>query len=100
MKSPEAAKVIASYMQNQYSDAIDYMTQLGRMNAELAKAMKAKEEAETLQLEALAREEEFRREIEAQKHEREESERNFKMKMEELQANIDQQNKSHEEMKE
>ncbi|CAG8716119.1 771_t:CDS:2, partial [Rhizophagus irregularis] len=100
MKSPEAAKVIASYMQNQYPTAIEYMTQLGRMNAELAKAMKAKEEAETLRLEALAREEEFRREIEAQKHEREESERNFKTKMEELQANIDQQTRSHEEMKE
>ncbi|CAB4384183.1 unnamed protein product [Rhizophagus irregularis] len=100
MKSPEAAKVIASYMQNQYPTAIEYMTQLGRMNAELAKAMKAKEEAETLRLEALAREEEFRREMEAQKYEREENERNFKEKMAELQANIEQQNKSHEEMKE
>ncbi|CAB5209693.1 unnamed protein product [Rhizophagus irregularis] len=95
----EAAKVIASYMQNQYPTAIEYMTQLGRMNAELAKAMKAKEEAETFRLEALAREEEFHREIEAQKHEREESERNFKTKMEELRANIDQQTRSHEEMK-
>ncbi|CAB4414799.1 unnamed protein product [Rhizophagus irregularis] len=100
MKSSEAAKVIASYMQNQYPTAIEYMTQLGRMNAELAKAMKAKEEAETFRLEALAREEEFHREIEAQKHEREESERNFKTKMEELRANIDQQTRSHEEMKE
>ncbi|PKY38716.1 GBP-domain-containing protein [Rhizophagus irregularis] len=100
MKSPEAAKVIASYMQNQYPTAIEYMTQLGRMNAELAKAMKAKEEAETLRLEALAREEEFRREMEAQKYEREENERNFKEKMSELQANIEQQHKSHEEMRE
>jgi len=99
MRSPEAAKVIASYMQNQYPTAIDHMTQLGRMNAELAKAMQAKEEAERLRLEALAREEEFRREMEAQKHEREENERNFREKMEELQTNIDQQHKSHEEMK-
>ncbi|PKC68049.1 hypothetical protein RhiirA1_534476, partial [Rhizophagus irregularis] len=100
MKSPEADKIIASYMQNQYPTAIEYMTQLGRMNAELVKVMKAKEEAETFRLEASAREEEFRRKIEAQKYEREENERNFKTKMEELQANIDQQNKSHEEMKE
>ncbi|CAG8711462.1 7620_t:CDS:2 [Rhizophagus irregularis] len=100
MKSPEGDKIIASYMQNQYPTAIEYMTQLGRMNAELVKVMKAKEEAETFRLEASAREEEFRRKIEAQKYEREENERNFKTKMEELQANIDQQNKSHEEMKE
>ncbi|GES81403.1 guanylate-binding protein [Rhizophagus clarus] len=99
MRSPEAAKVIASYMQNQYPIAIDHMTQLGRMNAELGKALRAKEEAERLQLEALAREEEFRREMEAQKYEREENERNFKEKMAELQSNIDQQHKSHEEMK-
>jgi hypothetical protein len=99
MSSPEAAKVIASYMQNQYPTAIDYMTQLGRMNAELANAMRAKEEAERLRLESLAREEEFRMEMEAQRHEREETERQFKEKMLELQSNIDQQHKSHEEMK-
>jgi hypothetical protein len=99
MKSPEAARIIASYKQNQYSEAIDYMTQLGRTNAELARLIYAKEEAERLRLEALAREEEFRMKIEAQRHEREENERNFREKIAELQANIEQQHKSHEEMK-
>ncbi|RIA94415.1 guanylate-binding protein [Glomus cerebriforme] len=99
MKSPEAAKIIASYKQNQYPTAIDYMNQLGRMNAELAKAMRDKEEVERLQLESLAREEEFRMEIEAQKRQREETERNFREKMEELQTNMEQQKRSHEEMR-
>ncbi|CAG8518564.1 8233_t:CDS:2 [Funneliformis caledonium] len=99
MKSPEAAKVIASYMQDQYPTAIDYMTQLGKMNAELAKAMIAKEEAERLRLESIAREEQFRMEIEGQKREREETERLFKIKMMELETNIEEQQRSHEEMK-
>ncbi|POG69004.1 guanylate-binding protein [Rhizophagus irregularis DAOM 181602=DAOM 197198] len=98
MKSPEAARVIASYMKNQYSEAIDYMTQLGRMNAELAKAVHAKEEAERLRIEALAREGELCRKIEAQKREREESGKNFGNKILELQRNIEQQKKSQEEM--
>jgi len=96
MKSPEAAKVMASYTQNQYPVAIDHMTQLGRMNAELAKAMRAKEEAEGLRLEALAREGELCREIEAQKREREENERNLNNKILELQTNTEQQKKSQE----
>ena len=99
IQSPEAARVITSYMKDQYPTAIEYMTQLGRMNAELANAMRAKEEAERSRLEAIAREAEFRREMEAQKHEREVVERNFREKMLELQSNIDQQQKSHEEMK-
>ncbi|PKC15476.1 GBP-domain-containing protein [Rhizophagus irregularis] len=98
MKSPEAARVIASYMKNQYSEAIDYMTQLGRMNAELAKAVHAKEEAERLRIEALAREGELCRKIEAQKREREESGKNFGNKILELQRNIEQQKRSQEEM--
>ncbi|CAI2173088.1 18359_t:CDS:2 [Funneliformis geosporum] len=99
MKSPEAAKVIASYMQDQYPTAIDYMTQLGKMNAELAKAMIAKEEAERLRLESIAREEEFRMEMEGQKREREETERLFKIKMLELETNIEEQQRAHEDMK-
>src|SRR5436190_1090848 len=85
-------------MQNQYQIAIDFMTQLGGMNAELAKAMHITEEAERIQLEALAREEEVRREIETQRREREENERNFEFKMLELQTNIEQQKNSQEEM--
>ncbi|RIA80864.1 hypothetical protein C1645_750836 [Glomus cerebriforme] len=96
LKSPEA--VIDSYMQNQYSNAIDYLSQMGKMKEELAKAMHAKEEAKRLQLETLVREEEFRVKIEAYTREREEHE-NFKNKFLELQSNIEQQRKSHEEMK-
>ena len=96
MASPEASKVIASYIKNQYPAAIDYMTQLGRMSAELARAM---QEAEKCRLEWLAREEKFRREIETQRRERQENERNFLTKLSELQANIERQQKSNEEMK-
>ncbi|RIA94822.1 guanylate-binding protein [Glomus cerebriforme] len=99
MRSPEAAKVIASYIQNKYSEAIDYMAQLGKMNAELAKAMHAKEEAERLRLEALAHEGELRREIEAQRREYEKNKKNFENKMLELQTNIEYQKKSQEEMR-
>ena len=97
MKSPEAAKVIASFMQNQYPTAIEHLTQLGRMNAELGKALVAKEEAQRLQLEALAREEGYRMEIEARKHYHEENERLLRMKMEELQENIEEQQKYNDE---
>lgn len=85
-------------MKNQYLEAINYMSQLGRMNAELAKAIHVKEEAERLRIEALAREGELCRKIEAQKREREENEKNFRNKVLELQRNIKQQKKSQEEM--
>jgi hypothetical protein len=98
MKSPEAARIIASYKENQYSEAIDYMTQLGKMNTELAKAVRAKGEAERLRLEALARECELCRKIEAQRREREENEKNIRNNALELQANIEQQKNSQEEM--
>ncbi|RGB27243.1 guanylate-binding protein [Rhizophagus diaphanus] len=98
-KSPEATKVISSYKKNQYLFAIDHITQLGRINAELAKAMHAREEAERLRLEALAREEVLLLEIEALKREKEEYEKNINNKILELQTNIEQQNKSQGEMK-
>jgi len=66
MRSPEAAKVISSYMQDQYPTAIDYMKRIGKMNEAIANAMHAKEQAERLQLESLAREAEYRMEMEAQ----------------------------------
>ena len=90
-KSSEATKVVASYKQNQYQTAINYMTQLGGMKTELAKAINEKEEAERLKLEAFAREEVLRMKIEQLKREREEYEKNVENKMLELQRNIEQQ---------
>ncbi|PKY13072.1 hypothetical protein RhiirB3_424812 [Rhizophagus irregularis] len=98
-KSPEATKVISSYKKNQYLFAINHITQLGRINAELAKVMHAREEAERLRLEALAREEVLLLEIEALKREKEEYEKNINNKILELQTNIEQQNKPQGEMK-
>ena len=49
MKSPEAAKVMASYMQDQIPTAIDIMKRLG----DLANATRAKEEAERLRLKSI-----------------------------------------------
>jgi hypothetical protein len=98
-KSPEATKIISSYKKNQYLFAIDHITHLGRMNAELAKTMHAREEAERLRLEALAREDVLLLKIEALKREREEYEKNANNKILELQTNIEQQKKSQEEMK-
>ncbi|GBB86956.1 hypothetical protein RclHR1_01340023 [Rhizophagus clarus] len=99
MKSPEATKVISSYKKNQYLFAIDYIARLGRINAELAKTMRAKEQAERLRLEALAREEILLLEIKALKREREEYKKNANKKILELQTNIEHQKKSREEMK-
>ncbi|GES81402.1 guanylate-binding protein [Rhizophagus clarus] len=99
MKSPEAARVISSYMKNQYFEAIDYMKQLGRMNAKLAEAIHAREEAERLRIEASAREGELRKEFEAQRRERKENEDNFRHKITELQTNVEQQKKLQEEMR-
>lgn len=98
-KSPEATKIMSSYKKNQYLSAIGHITQLGRMNAELAKAMHAREEAERLRLETLIREEVLLLEIEALKREREEYEKNVNNKILELLTNIEQQKKSQEEMK-
>ncbi|RIA95362.1 hypothetical protein C1645_757661 [Glomus cerebriforme] len=93
-KSPEATKIIALYKQNQYPPAIDHISQL---SAELtAETMHAKEEANRLQLEALAREEILYLEIEALKREREEYVKNAKNKISELLTNIEQQKISQE----
>ena len=99
MRSPEAAKVIISYKKDQYQNAIDHMEQLGQIKAELAEAMSAKEECERLTLEIMEREERFRVEIESLKRERKMYKKHVEIKMSELQANIDQQTKSREEMK-
>jgi hypothetical protein len=99
MRSPEAARVIISYKQDQYQTAIDCMKHLGSMKAELAKIMLAKEKVDRLQLEIMEREERYRVEIESLKREREEYKKHFELKMLELQANIERQTKSQGEMK-
>ncbi|PKY13077.1 GBP-domain-containing protein [Rhizophagus irregularis] len=96
-ESPEADKIITSYKTNQYSAAIDYMARLGRINKELAKTMYTREVAHRKQLEASAREEALRIEIELWSREREEYEKNIEIKTLELQANIRQQKQLHHE---
>ncbi|PKK71107.1 hypothetical protein RhiirC2_778833 [Rhizophagus irregularis] len=86
-----------AYKTNQYSAAIDYMARLGRINKELAKTMYTREEAHRKQLEASAREEALRIEIELWSREREEYEKNIEIKTLELQANIRQQKQLHHE---
>src|SRR5687767_8975450 len=99
-KSPEAAQVIISYKKDQYQNAINQMERLGRIQAELAETMHAKEECERLKLEIMEREEKFRVEIEALKRERESYQHHVENKMSELMANIERQKKAQKEMKE
>src|ERR1043165_348997 len=98
--SSEAAKVIIAYQENDYKDAIEYVTQTLKMAAELAKEqMNANEEYKRLNLKIKKREEKFKIKIESLKRDRHEYEKNVEAKMAELQANIEQQSNSHEEMK-
>ncbi|GBB86955.1 hypothetical protein RclHR1_01340022 [Rhizophagus clarus] len=96
-KSPEATEIIVSYKQHQYLHAIDHVTQLGATLT--AETMYVKEEADRLLLEAEARVDKLRSEINALTRERKEYEKNANKKILELQTNIEQQKKSQEEMK-
>lgn len=98
-KSPEANKVITSYKQNQYSAAIDHMTQLGKMNERLAEELHAKEEADRLLQDELVLEETIRIRIEAFERNHEKFKESAEIKMSELLKNIEQQKKLYEEMK-
>ena len=98
-KSPEADKVIISYKQDQYPAAIDYMARLGRMNTKLEEAMRERDKAERLRLEASVRDEKLRIEIDALKRGRMEYEKNINIKMSELQKNIEKLKKPNDEIK-
>ncbi|PKY38019.1 hypothetical protein RhiirA4_501365 [Rhizophagus irregularis] len=98
-KSPEANKVITSYKQNQYSTAVDHMTQLGKMNERLAEELHTREEADRLRQEALVLEETIRISTEAFERDREKFKESVEIKMSELLKNIEQQKNLNEEMK-
>ncbi|CAB5215378.1 unnamed protein product [Rhizophagus irregularis] len=98
-KSPEANKVITSYKQNQYSIAVDHMTQLGKMNERLAEELHTREEADRLRQEALVLEETIRIRTEAFERDREKFKESVEIKMSELLKNIEQQKNLNEEMK-
>ncbi|CAB5373518.1 unnamed protein product [Rhizophagus irregularis] len=98
-KSPEANKVITSYKQNQYSTAVDHMTQLGKMNERLAEELHTREEADRLRQEALVLEETIRIRTEAFERDREKFKESVEIKMLELLKNIEQQKNLNEEMK-
>ncbi|GBB86957.1 hypothetical protein RclHR1_01340024 [Rhizophagus clarus] len=97
-QSPEADAIAASY-KREYQLVIDRIKQLGKMNAELIKAILEEEENKKSQFAIYANEETLRLKIETLKKELEDYERNANNKIFELEENIEQQKKSKEEMK-
>lgn len=92
IKSPEADEIIDSYKN------ADHNKQLGKMNVELTKTI-PEEVNKKSQLIICTNEERLHLKIETLKKERTEYERNANNKILELQANIEQQKKSQEELK-
>ena len=97
--SPEALDVMASYRETQFSFAISYLEQYGKIKRELAELTNEKDQILRRQLEALSREEKLRDELKALKSEHDIYQKNVEIKFQELENNIEQQKRSTDEMK-